>query len=120
MSFFRSFADLALAVCDFECLETEALDRGEDVVGGLGPAEGFGLGVDRRDVAGDGGLEVVRGTMNTAADLLVGQFGEEALNPRLRGGRLWLIQEADVGVRWTCHRGRLVSHLRIAGVLWVA
>jgi hypothetical protein len=28
---------------DFERFEAEALDGGEDIVGGFGPAEGFGL-----------------------------------------------------------------------------
>ena len=32
----------------------------------------------------------------------------------------WLIQEAPVGVKWTCQRGRLASQSRIGLVLWVA
>jgi hypothetical protein len=30
---------------------------------------------------------------------------------------IWLSQEADVGVRWTCNCGRLASQARIAGVV---
>jgi hypothetical protein len=33
---------------------------------------------------------------------------------------IWLSQEAEVGVRWTCQCGRLASQARIAGVLCVA
>ena len=33
---------------------------------------------------------------------------------------IWLSQDALVGVRCTCQRGRRASQLRISGVLWVA
>ena len=30
------------------------------------------------------------------------------------------LDEADVGVKWTCQRGRLANRLRMVSVLWVA
>jgi len=41
-----------------ECPETEALDPREDIVGGLGPPEGLGIGVVSLDGGCDGRLEV--------------------------------------------------------------
>jgi hypothetical protein len=37
--------DLFLCVCGAEVAEAEALDGGEDVVGGFGPAERFWIGL---------------------------------------------------------------------------
>ena len=31
----------------------------------------------------------------------------------------WLIQDAEVGVKWNAIRGRYASQARTAGVLWV-
>ena len=68
------------------------------------------MGVDEGP---DVGLELGGGAVDAAPDLLVGEQGEEALD-------LVLIQEAPVGVKWTCQRGRLASQSRIGLVLWVA
>ena len=65
---------------DFERLETEALDGGENVVGGLGPAEGFGMGVDGVEVSSDRGFQFFRGAVDAAADLLFGDVGKKALD----------------------------------------
>jgi hypothetical protein len=60
--------------------DAEALDRGEDVIGELGPAEGLGVGVVGVDEGADGGFELGGGTVDAAPDLFVGQEGEEALD----------------------------------------
>ena len=65
---------------DTECSVAEALDGGEDVVGGLGPAEGFGVAVVGFHVALDGGLEFGGGAVCTALDLALGEQREEALD----------------------------------------
>lgn len=39
---------------------------------------------------------------------------------RAKNRSTWLIQDAPVGVKWACQRGRLASQLRIGLVLWVA
>ena len=43
MSRFRSSHDFRLLFSDFDCSEAEALDGAEDVIGGFGPFEGFGV-----------------------------------------------------------------------------
>src|SRR5687768_15553482 len=55
---------------------TEALDRGEDVVCGLGPAKGLGIGVAGLDVGVDGRLQLCRRSVSAALDLLFGQQRE--------------------------------------------
>jgi len=65
---------------DFEGFETEALNAGENVVGGLGPDERLGLCIDGVDVAGDRRLEFFGGAMRVSADLLAGEVGDEALD----------------------------------------
>ena len=57
-----------------------ALDGGEDVVGGLGPAEGLGIGVVRIDEGTDIMLELLGGPVDAAPELLFGEQGEEALD----------------------------------------
>ena len=64
----------------------EALDAGEVVVGRPDPAEGFGIVVDGVDVPVDGGFKVAEGAMDAAADLFVGQLGEEPLDLVEPGG----------------------------------
>ena len=111
MSRFRSSHDFRLLFSDFDCSEAEALDGAEDVIGGFGPFEGFGVLVCRVDVVEDGALQLLGGAMDAAPDLLVGQQPEPALD---------LVQpEALVGVKWACQRGRLANQSRIALVLWV-
>ena len=56
------------------------LDGSEDVVGGLGPAEGLGIGVVRVDEGLDVVLELLGGAVHAAPDLLFGEQGEEALD----------------------------------------
>ena len=75
---------------------TEPLDGGEDIVGGLRPAEGFWVGVVRVDEGADVAFERLGRAVDAAADLLVGQHGEEPLDlvdPGCTGGR-----EVDVPV----------------------
>ena len=43
VSRFRSSHDFRLLFSDFDCSEAEALDGAEDVIGGFGPFEGFGV-----------------------------------------------------------------------------
>src|SRR5947208_874733 len=59
---------------------TKPFDRGQDVVGGFGPAKGLGVGIAGVDVAGDSGLQRDSGAVGAALDLLVGEQGEEALD----------------------------------------
>jgi hypothetical protein len=73
VSRFRSLSDLPRTLA-------EALDGGEDVVGGLGPAEGPGIGVVGVDESADVVLKLLRGCVDAAPDLLVGDQGEEALD----------------------------------------
>src|SRR5688572_19462480 len=72
---------------DFESSEAEAVDGGKDVVGGFGPAEGLWLGVAGVDVGVDVGFEGSGRAMDAAADLLVGEQREEALDLVDPGGR---------------------------------
>ena len=48
--------------------------------------------------------------MCTAFDLLLGE-GAEPLD--------LMIQDAEVGVKWVCQRGRLANQSRISLVLWL-
>ena len=90
----------------------KALDAGQDVVGGLGPAERFGVGIVLVDERGDRVVQRGDAAMDAAADLPIGQQGENRST--------WLSQEALVGVWWTCQCGRFSSQLRTVGALWVA
>ena len=65
----------------FDCSEAEPLDGGEDVIGGFGPFEGFGVLVCRVDVVEDGALQLLGGAMDAAPDLFVGQQPEPAPRP---------------------------------------
>ena len=64
MSRFRSSHDFRLLFSDFDCSEAEALDGAEDVIGGFGPFEGFGVLVCRVDVVEDGALQLLGGAMD--------------------------------------------------------
>jgi hypothetical protein len=88
-------------------LDFGGFERGEDVVGELGPDEGLWVGVDGVDVdvGWDGGFEVGRGAMDTTPGLLSVRLAKKRST--------WLIQEADVGVKCTFQRGRLANQLRI-------
>ena len=70
VSRFRSSHDFRLLFSDFDCSEAEALDGAEDVIGGFGPFEGFGVLVCRVDVVEDGALQLLGGAMDAAPDLL--------------------------------------------------
>ena len=96
---------------DVEGAAAEAVDGGEDVVGGLGPAERLGIGVSGVDVGVDGGFQGLGGSMGAALDLLFGQEREEALDliDPGRGGRREV----------ACQRGRLANQSRISLVLWL-
>jgi len=70
--------------------DAEAFDAGEDVGGGLCPAERLGVGVVPLDEARDGGLELGDALVDAAAYLLVGDEREGALDlvqSRRAGGR---------------------------------
>ena len=74
----------------FEGSGAEALDGGEDVVGGLGPAEGFGSGVVGVDVGVDGRLELGGRAMAATAQRTLGEAAEKAfdlIEPRRAGRR---------------------------------
>src|SRR3974377_797689 len=58
---------------------TKWLDGGKDVVGGFGPAKGFGVGIAGVDVGGDSGLQRGSRAVGAALDLLVGEQCDEAL-----------------------------------------
>jgi hypothetical protein len=60
----------------------------------------------------DVSLEFRRRSVDTALQLLARQFGKPALDR--------LMQEADVGVEWTCQCGRRASQALIFGILGVA
>jgi hypothetical protein len=57
---------------------TKSGERIEDLVGSLGPDEGFRAVVVDLEVALDGGFEVLSAAEGAAANLLVGQRGEPA------------------------------------------
>ena len=59
---------------------TEALDRGEDLVGGLGPFEGSGILVVVIDEGADVSFQLLDGGVNTALEPLSGELGEPALD----------------------------------------
>ena len=79
---------------DFQGFEAEALNGGENVVGGFGPFERLWVGVDPVEISSDRGFQLGGGAVDAAADLLFGEVGEEALDlifnlksPRLREDR---------------------------------
>ena len=86
VSRFRSSHDFRLVFSGFDCSEAEPLDGGEDVIGGFGPFEGFGVLVCRVDVVEDGALQLLGGAMDAAPDLFVGQQPEPALDLVEPGG----------------------------------
>ena len=63
------------------------MDGGEDVVGGLGPSEGLGVGIVGVDVGVDGLFELGDGAEHAAADMPLGEQREEALDLVDPGGR---------------------------------
>src|SRR5216684_481514 len=58
----------------------EALDRGENIVGRFGPAEGFWIGIVAGDEVVDGSMQGVDAAVNAASDLALGKQGEEPLD----------------------------------------
>ena len=67
----------------------EPFDGREDIFGGLGPAEGLGIGIAGVDIGGDGRLQLLGGAVSAALDLLLAEEREEALDlvDPGRGGR---------------------------------
>src|SRR5512144_1444354 len=55
-------------------------DGRQDILGGLGPAEGFGVGIAGIDIGGDCRLQLLDGAVSTALDLLFGEKREEPLD----------------------------------------
>src|SRR6266446_7459160 len=65
---------------DRECAAAEAFDGGQDIVGCLGPAERFGVGVAGLDIGIDRRFQVGGRAMGATLDLLLGQQREEPLD----------------------------------------
>ena len=65
---------------DRECAAAEAFDGGQDIVGCLGPAERFGVGVAGLDIGIDLRFQVGGRAMGATLDLLLGQQREEPLD----------------------------------------
>ena len=65
---------------DGEGTAAKPFDGREDVVGGLGPAEGLGVGVAGVDIGGDCCFQLLDGAVSTALDLLFGEEREEPLD----------------------------------------
>ena len=59
---------------------TEAFDRSQNLVSGLGPFEGLRVFVVSVDEGPDVGLELPDGGVNASLDLLSGEFGEPAFD----------------------------------------
>jgi hypothetical protein len=59
---------------------TEAFDRSQNLVCGLGPFEGLWVSVVQVDEGTDVGLELPYGGVNPSLDLLSGEFSEPALD----------------------------------------
>jgi hypothetical protein len=76
VSWFRS--SLAHDAGSAGVVDAESLDGGEDVIGGLGPAEGLGIGVVLVDEGLDAGLQLGDAAMD--AYLAFGEQGEEPLD----------------------------------------
>lgn len=90
----------------------EAFDRGDDLVGGLGPAVGLGVFVVRLNEA-----------MISASTSAVDRWTPRCSCLRVSSANqrsTWLIQEADVGVKCTCEWDRRASQALILGVLCLA
>ena len=111
MSRFRSFDDFSLTFGSLESAQAEAFDGGEDVVGGLGPAEWSRVGVDGVDVAADGVFEFLCRTMDPAPELFFGQEREEAFDLVQPGsaGRREVDMPARMAGQPASHRRRLVG-----------
>jgi hypothetical protein len=56
------------------------LDGGEDIVGGFGPPEWFGIGVGDGDVVMDSRFQFGSGSVNTAAQSARSEQGEPSLD----------------------------------------
>jgi hypothetical protein len=59
---------------------TEAFDRSQNLVSGLGPFEGLRVFVMQVNEGTDVGLELPDGGVNASLDLLSGEFSEPALD----------------------------------------
>jgi hypothetical protein len=59
---------------------TEAFDRSQNLVGGLGPFERLRISVVQVDEGKDVGLELPEGGVNTSLDLPSGEFSEPAFD----------------------------------------
>ena len=64
------------------------MDAGEDVVGGLGPAEGPWVGVGGLDIGLYRRFEFGDGSEHAAPQCALGEQREESLDPCFRRGRL--------------------------------
>ena len=84
----------------------------EDFVGGLGPDEGFRVGVPVLDPGLDVAFEGGDAVVDAAADLA------SVSSPNQRSTRF--SHEDLVGVKCRWNRGWAASQSRITGVLWVA
>ena len=71
---------------DLSIGSAEAFDGSEDVIGGLGPFEGLGIGVVMTDEVHNVGAQSLDAAIDAAPDLLVGDEREEALDLIEPGG----------------------------------
>jgi hypothetical protein len=101
-----------LVVGGIEGAQAEALDRGEDVVSGLCPSEGFGVCIGDGDIAFDCRLEICGRTMDATADLSAGEMGEEAFNLIDPGGSGGC--EVNLPMRSSGNQARIVAVLCVA------
>ena len=72
---------------DLQVGKAEPLDGCQDVVGGFGPNERPGVGIDGLDISFDGGFQFRGGAVDATADLLFAEIGKEALDLVEPGGR---------------------------------
>ncbi len=94
---------------------TRSLDAGEDLVGGLDPAERAWILVVGLQVQADRVLELARAAVNTTRQLLACQFGEPPLHLVDPGRVRWREVEVEPSVpdEPTLHRWRLVRAERV-------
>lgn len=83
----------------------------QDVISGLGPAEGFRVCIGGLDVNFDSLFEIGDRAEHASPERISVSSAKKRLT--------WLIHDADVGVKCTCQHGRLANQLRINLVLGV-
>ena len=82
----------------------------ENDISGLGPYEGFWIGIVLGEIVANGDLQLGDAGEDAAPDALAGDLGEEALDQIQPGGR---------GQRCSVKRGCFASQAWTSLVLWV-